>query len=756
MKNYEKQLREYYDTMLLSNYKENPQFIKVRYNVYSFMDEYKKAHPDSSAVALKSELHMRIADEFSPVIFDDLPLFYEMGTKPSECWGYPIPGLPSCWSFPDRYSNIAEYDPDINSVSALACGSNRLGWSFGHVFDTDHHIPGYTKLFKVGISGILEEIAEEKLKTNEETGKYDLLCSMEKSCNAVLKIAEKFSSAASERLKTCSDETKRKNLTLIRDTALKIPENPPQTFYEGVCFIWFIREVMGSLEAVGLSSLGRLDKLLGKLYDNDISNGALTRERAKELIEMLLAVTHIKFDAENGSWADSSTCIELGGCDENGKPVFNEVTKIILEVHEEHNYIIPKLNCRISEKGDDEFIKCLSESILRGHNVYAIFNDKAIIKALINNGCKPADALNYINGGCQETTVEGAYNEGIWFYFNPVRVFDQTLNGTEAETLKKITEDAKKYLPERIENPASFDDLYTTVLNNIKRAVKGCVDFRLKDQKNWSDIHPCPLFSSTLNGCIQNGLDYSAGGCNFKPSTVCMTGLSTLVDSLYAIKKAVFEDKTVIFEKLFNALETNWEGNAELQKKLIAMPKYGHGNAEVDEFADRLVKDLNDYVTTLENSRGGKCVLSFFSYSSIMYFGSYVGATPDGRKKGEYLSLGVSPGRLRPPDCILDEIESIGKIDFSKTGGINVLDINLPFNKKMRSDILCALIKTFMQTNGHAIQFNYVSKADLLDATVNPNAHRDIIVRLYGLSEYFVNLGSDVQQEFITRNFCNE
>ena len=143
------------------------------------------------------------------MLFDEIPFFYEMGVKPSDCWGYPIPGLPSCWNFPDRYSNIAEFDPDINSISAMGCGPNRLGWSFGHCFDTDHHVPGYTKVFRLGIAGILAQIAAEKSHVSPESASYDFLSAAEKSCQTVLTIARKFSEAADEQLKACTDKTKR-------------------------------------------------------------------------------------------------------------------------------------------------------------------------------------------------------------------------------------------------------------------------------------------------------------------------------------------------------------------------------------------------------------------------------------------------------------------------------------------------------------------------------------------------------------------
>ena len=755
MKAYEKQLREYYQTMKLSNYKNNPEFIRVRHRVYTAMDQFRKENPDASAMTLKGELHQRIAEEFHPVLFDEIPLFYEMGLKPSDCWGYPIPGLLSCWNFPDRYKNIAEFDPDINSTSAIGSGPNRLGWSYGHCFDTDHHVPGYTKVFRLGIAGILKQIAAKKRRVSSNSASSDFLSAAEKSCRAVLKIAQKFSQAADEQLKNCSNETKHTNLIWIRDIAKKVPENPPETFLEGLCCLWFIREVMGTLEGIGLSSLGRVDKLLGALYSADISNGLLNRAQAKRWIEMFLAITHIKFDAENGGWADSSTCIELGGCDETGVPVFNEVTKLILEVHEEQKYIIPKLNCRISEEGDNEFVALISASILRGHNVYAIFNDRAIIRALTNNGVRPEDARNYVNGGCQETTIEGSYSEGIWFYFNPARILDQTLQGTEPVVLRTITDTVKQSLPKQLKNPASFEEVYDTVLKNLKTAIRCDVDSRLVDGKHWSEIHPCPLFSATLSDCIQNGKDYSAGGGRYNLATICMTGFGTLVDSLFAIRKAVFEDKIISFDALCSVLASDWETNLDLRKAMINYPKYGHGDAEIDTFAAKLVKDLNRYVTSLKNERGGSCVLSFFSYMSIMYFGTYVRATPDGRKKGDYLSLSVSPSRLRTPDCILDEIHSVRALDLAQTGGINILDINLPFQRHMTPETVGALIKAFMQTGGHTIEFNYVSKDDLVDATVHPEAHRDLIVRLYGLSEYFVNLGPHIQQEFITRNFCD-
>jgi len=760
MNKLKEQLSSYYSTISMCECEEenihsiqnNEDFIKVRDTIYSKMDVYKAENPNADAVELKSELHSKIAEYFEPVIFDELPFFYEMGIKPSESWGFPDGRLPSLWGMSPEWNDIHNSDPDLVSISV---GVNKLGYSCGKVFDTDHHCIGYTKLFKVGIKGLLEEIEYEKSNSNLDIEKYRFLLSAEKSCLAVLKIAEKFSSKAKFLLKNCKDANKRKNLELIRDTAKKIPKNPPESFYEGLCMIWFTREVFASLEGVGISVLGRVDKLLGNLYENDVKRGKLDREEAKYLIKMWLAITHIKFSAEVGEWPDSSTCIVLGGCDESGLPVFNEVTKLVIEAHEELNYVIPKINCRVSKNSPDEYIDIISKSILRGRNVYSILNDEAIIDGLVYNGKTLADARNFVNGGCQETIVEGEHSAGVWFYFNTPKIIEHTICGVSDSIKEAITENALYFLPDVATGANSFEDFYKIFLENTKKAIRCSVDFRNKIGKEQKNNHPCPLFSSTLDGCLQSGKDYTNGGAKYNNSTIGFTGLGTVVDSLFAIKTNVFDEKIITLNELSKVLESNWELNPELREKMISAHKYGHGVKEVDELASRLITDVNDYVMKLDNERNGKCILSMFTYIFNSSGGSFVGATPDGRKNGDIFSQGVTASNLRCPDCVLDTISSVSSLDFRKTGGINVLDINLPFDKYLKPDILDSIIKVFIDGNGHALQMNYVSKDELLDAQINPEQHKNLIVRVAGLSVYFINLSKGNQDEFIRRNFYN-
>lgn len=753
------QLEEYYTKMScdfnnIKRLEENEDFVRVRDRIYLEMHNYKASNPGASAVALKSELHSRIAEHFEPVIFDEMPFFYEMGVRPAGNWGYPMIGLPSTWGLPRELNTAQDIDPDLVSINVHDRG---LGFSTGKVFDTDHHCLGYSTLFKHGIGGILRDIAKEKELTEPGTEKYDFLCAAEKSCNAVIKIAHRFSEKAEKMLEECRNEAKRKNLERIKNTSRKIPENPPESFYEGLCMIWFMREVTASIEGRGISVLGRVDKLLGELYEKDVKNGELTRREAKLLIKKWLTPTQIKFNAKSDEWPDSSTCIELGGCDEDGRPVFNDVTRLIIEAHEELNYVIPKLNCRVAKDSPEEYLNIISKSVLKGHNVYSVLNDDAIIEALVNNGKSIADARNYVNGGCQETMVEGQeHSAGALIYFNTPKVLESTFVGVGDEVRAAITENALAYAPQKAENPESFEELYAMFVANVKRAIKASTAFRVKYGKNWRNVNPCPFFSSTISGCLQSGRDYTAGGAKYNSSTICLTGLGTVIDSLYAVKRAVFDDKIASYAEVTKALENDWEDNLSLRSKMIAMPKYGHGDYDVDKLASRFINDINEYVVTLDNERGGKFLLSEFTYTYNQHNAARTGATPDGRKKGDFCSQGVTAGRLRAPESVLDTIHSVNTVNFRKTGGVSVVDINLPHNDNMTTEILSAVIKTFASGNCHALQMNFVSKEELLAAQKNPDAYRHLIVRISGLSVYFVNLPEWNQNEFITRNFYNK
>lgn len=359
-----KQLSEHYSQLFLNN-TEAPimkKAIEIRTKIYREMDEFynQEKHP----ALLKSHIHTLIAEYFEPKIFSESPFFFEMSLRDRFSWGLGSFD-PSSW-LQDRVGRI------INETHPLTKFLETQAWTYFHKdaglcrinspFDREHHTLGYTTLFSEGIDGILARI-RSAITSESDENKLAFLKATEESCIALCSIAEKFSNKADEMLKEDRKPQEIKFLTMIRDTAKRIPMAPPTTFYEGLAMLLFTREAIATLENIGISQFGHVDKLLGRLYDNDIASGIITENEARDLVTRWMMYTDIKFDLEHNSWPETSTCLQLGGCDENGNAVYNNVTRIIIEEHHKAGLINPKLNCRYSEKSPDEYLKLIGKAL---------------------------------------------------------------------------------------------------------------------------------------------------------------------------------------------------------------------------------------------------------------------------------------------------------------------------------------------------------------------------------------------------------
>lgn len=744
------QMRSYYNTM--ENPEQNQDYRRIRDAIRQRMDHYAENNPDASANQLKSVLHEAIAECFEPVIFSQSPFFFEMGVRGASNWGIPMRGAPGSWLMDRRVDELVSSSPlykDAMSLDKTKSSVGLIGWN--HIFDYDHHCIGYTKLFNTGMNGLISEI-ETELKKDCSAEKTDFLLAARRSCRAVIRVAERFSEKARKMLKFSTDTEERKNLALIADTAGRIPGEPPTTFYEALTMIVFMREATASLENVGISVMGHLDRIAFPLYRDDITAGRLTEADARDLLVRWMLPTDLKFFLERAEWPETSTCITLGGCDADGAMVFNDLTRLIIEEHEKNRLINPKLNCRYSQRSPRSYLDRIAGSILRGHNVFALINDDVVIPSLIRAGKTEREARLFVNGGCQETMTEGVeHTAGAFYYFSMPRVLDLCLQ-PETEPDKYAGPHTMDAYPRYIDAPSDFESFYTAFMDNLKRVIAVSLGWQKELGARWRHVHPCPLFSATLEGCIQNGADYSAGGAKYNPGTVGMVGLATLVDSLYAIKKAVYDDSIITYSQLLEALSRDWEGYGDLRHKMIAYPKFGHGETEIDSFTSRFIRELNAFIETIDNERGGKYMLSMFVYYAHAYFAPFVKATPDGRKACDLLSQSITPSRLRSVKSITDTIRSLRPIDFKSISGISVLDAQIPLGSSFSEEILSSLFLGFAVYGGPTLQLNAVSVEELMDAKENPDRHRDLIVRICGLSAYFTCLTPKVQDEIIARN----
>jgi formate C-acetyltransferase len=736
----------------LSEDRANPAFVAIRKKIYDDMAAFDAKNPETPAVLLKSRLHQAMAEHFQPLIFPASPFFFEMGLRRSSNWGTPDAGSPSLWLCvthgPDKDTDLERNIRGDNTSGPIGLTNISGG------FDADHHCLGYTKLFRKGINGILAEIDAEGARCGpDQKEKRDFLTAAAQSCRALLIVAGKFAARAEAMLREEADPLGREHLSMIAACARKIPAEPPGTFYEGLAMLWFMREATASMEGIGISVIGHLDRLLGPLYEADMREGRLDEESARDLLARWLLPTDVKFRVRerSGYAVETSTCMELGGCDETGAPVWNDVTRLIIKTHGELKLLNPKLNCRFSAASPEAYLKTVAAALLRGQNNYVMLNDDVLIPGQIQNGKTAEEARLYVNGGCQEIMVEGVeHTAGAYYYLSLPRVLDLCFSPFTGEA-PGAGPDTLAALPKVIEKAGTFEAFYRRFMDELKKLLTLHLGWRRELGRNWRNIHPCPLLSATLEGCIPSGRDYTAGGAKYNESTICACGMGTLIDSLVALKKAVYEEGWISLEGLRALLAGNWE-NAEAQRRrFIAYPKFGHDQAEADALAARFVEELNGFVHSIENERGGRFRLSMFVYSAYSYFAPFVRATPDGRKDGDLLSQGVAPGRLRGTAAVTDSIRSLNRIDFKAVAGNSVLDTQLPLGK-VQPRHLAALFRAFGELGGPTIQPNCVSVDDLLEAQRHPEQYGDLTVRLYGLSAYFVQLSPQVQNEIITRN----
>jgi len=723
--------------------------LSVRQGIYEEMDAFWAEHPDTPPVLLKSRIHRLMAERFMPQIFPSSPFFFEMGILDPDSWGL-APAPASHWMWDRVNAGILQAHPligDMHRHFDRLFDFQTIGLCGIHAsFDVDHHTLGYTTLFAVGVNGLLAQVREKLASLRTGSEEHTFCAAMEESLNALLLAAQRFSEKAEELLTSCTDETQRRFLSMIARTAKKIPACPPETFYEGLCMLLFTREAVASLENIGISQLGHMDRLLGPLYEADLAAGRITEEEARELLGLWMLHTDIKFHLENNEWPETSTCIQLGGCDREGNPVYNTVTRMIIEEHHRTGCVNPKLNCRYCRTSPDEYFEVIGAAVLAGHNNFVLINDDIVISGLVRSGVNLPDARMYVSGGCQETMIEGfGQTEGAGLYVSLPRLLDLSLRydrGTEF--LKPI------------ENAASFEDFYGQFIATVTRFFRVMIDQRNISQQYLKEAIPAPLFSSTQHGCIKNARDYTKGGAKYNFSTIALVGLGTTADSLYALKKLVFEEKRLTLPEFVSVLAQNWEGHEELRQAAIALPKYGHGEAEPDALADRFLSDIAKHIFSLKNERGGRHIPSLFVYYYYSYFADALRATPDGRRDHDLASPGCAPSQLQSLTDVTAPLRTMANMNFTVTGGGSaVLDLKLPLSNGMTPRHFAAFVRACEAFRCPTLQPNFLSQQELLDAKAHPERHKDLMVRISGLSAYFVTLTDKVQDEIIARYSVN-
>jgi len=359
-------------------------------------------------------------------------------------------------------------------------------------------------------------------------------------------------------------------------------------------------------------------------------------------------------------------------------------------------------------------------------------------------------------GGCSGCIEVGAFGKEAFLltgYLNVPKVLEITLNnGYDPRTGKKVgiqTGDPRKF--------KSFEELW----NAFVKQVKYFMDIKMRGndliEALYAKYLPVPFLSLWIEDCVKNAKDYNAGGARYNTQYIQVVGLGTLADSLAALKFHVFDKKTVSIDEFLNALNKNFEGKYEILRQILInkTPKFGNDNDYVDNIAKRIVDTMVDIIESYPPSPVRKASKrAYFLPTTVhVYFGKVTGATPDGRKAGFPVSEGISPVQGMDKKGIAAVFRSVAKCDWDKTGGALL-------NQKLTPDLLeneenikklAHLIRSFFRWGGHHVQFNVVSRELLEEAQKKPTEYEDLMVRVAGYSDYFVNLPKGLQDEIIER-----
>ncbi|UCD94191.1 MAG: glycyl radical protein [Candidatus Zixiibacteriota bacterium] len=631
----------------------------------------------------------------------------------------------------------------------------------------EQRAPGHTvlddKIYHNGFLDFKRDIEQsiERLdfyNDPEAPAKREQLRAMAIAAGALVLYARRHAKKLSELAAKERDAPRKKELKEMAEICEKVPARAPKTFREALQYYWFVHVgVITELNTWDSFNPGRLDRHLLPFYEKDFKAGILTRERARELLQAFWvkfnnqpAPPKVGVTAEESNTYTDFCLINLGGVKETGEDASNELTYLILDVLEEMRLLQPSSMVQVSKKSPDRLLYRALKIIRTGYGQPSLFNTESIVAELVRQGKTVQDARNGGASGCVETGAFGKESYILTGYFNLTKVLEITLNnGIDPLTGRQIgikSGDPKKF--------KTFDELYDA----FEKQLQYFIDVKIKGnriiERLWAEYLPAPFLSILIDDCIVNGKDYNDGGARYNSSYIQGVGLGSITDSLTAINCRVFDKKDISMTAFIKALRANFKGATRLRQVLLdETPKYGNDDDYADDVMRRIFESYFRLIDGRPNTKGGHYRINLLPTTVHVYFGSITGATPDGRKAWEPLSEGISPVQgadRKGPTAVL---KSAGKIDHVRTGGTL---LNQKFTPSLLADDdslvkLGHLIRSYFKMDGHHIQFNVVTAETLRKAQKNPEKYKDLIVRVAGYSDYFVDLGVDLQNEIIKR-----
>lgn len=739
---------------------------------------------DEPIVVRKAYAHQHICKNLPAIIKED-ELIVGRPNQNSVGWGSVIPKY-----FSEDEREIAQkYELDECSV-----------WG--------HHPPSFDKMINLGVVGVKKEVEEaielQLNSDNKDQMAIDEYRAMIITLEGLVIFAQRHADEALKLATKCEDIQRRQELMEIYEICNRVPLYPARTLQEAMQSYWFTYAIVNS--GGEFIPLGRADQYLYPYYKNDIDNHIINEEQAIDIIGSFLvkcnerviidtkkAENHFSFglfsqgvvyDEEetqgkvNGTggyaqralmWQEDEdensdanfnygqsgndwlmNCI-VGGVHPDGTDATNRVSYLFIDLMHSMSLLMPTLGARIHNNTPDDFVKLLAQVLRYGQGEPIIYNDETIIPGFVELGVPIEEAREYCNDGCWETLIPGKSHFSYahvmnlrcleWVLFRGV-----SLNNGEQEGLDTG-------------NPCEFktyEQFYEAYVKQMNDRIDFQCQRRLENFGLSYMIAPDPLFSAITYDCIKKGRDISQDGARYMFHMILATGLANTVDALAAIKKLVFEEKKVALDELLVALKDNWVGHERLQAMMQnTVPKFGNDNDYVDNIAVQILKDFEDRVVewrTKQDKLLYPCGIGTFENYAVL--GRDIGASADGRCFGDPLAPNYSPvpgSDLEGPTAVF---KSITKPDLLRYYAGTPLDITVNSNEFVGEEgveRLKDVILSFCDLGGQIMTITSSNVEDLKDAQIHPENHKNLRVRMGGLSAYFISMAPAQQNNIIKR-----
>jgi len=643
---------------------------------------------------------------------------------------------------------------DLKSLKAVLWKSRGVepdATEVAHSVDLQGHIIiGLRRVLDIGFKGIYEWATKALGKLKQDSKDYrarkDFYEAIQITAKAVYDFSNRYAALAEEMAQRTEGQ-RRDELLQIAERCRRVPANPPRSFMEALQSVWMTQVVLAiSYGDDGVHTVGRLDQLLYPSHKRDIEEGLITKEQALELLEeYLIKVSYFLVFGPNN--------VTIGGVDQEGKDAANELSYLLLDANDSLGGGLRKsFSVRISSKTPRSFLERACRTLRLGAGI-AFFNDEVIIRDLFKDGYSLKDARDYAIVGCAEPTGScnnNGYTAGTGIHLT--QVLELALNegcrfrdGKRVGALTPIASTFK-----------TFHDVKEAFLGQLSYIVNAAVRHGDIKDEVIAEYFPNPLLSSTIEGCLESGYDIAQGGACYSHVSLGAQGLATVVDSLSAIRWAVFEEKLLTMEELVNHLRNNFAGAENVRQLLLhKAPKYGNDNPRVDELAEWVTTVL-EHEARSHQSRvlDGPYRPLLISSGTQIIEGLVCGASADGRLARAPVANGISPSNGSESNGATAVLHSVSKACKACLSGGTTFNMKLSpglIKKDEGLDKLVSMIEAYLVLGGRHIQFNPVDVETLRDAQKHPENYPDLIVKVSGYSFRYIDLSKSLQDDIIAR-----